>query len=181
MDQDYLDARAAWVTHQTLDKTRTQAVEREAAQAEASVNQARKSGLAEIIDAGKTRYKDFEDIVVKGADKWSLTEDVFDLAIMSEHGSDVLYHLAGNPAEASRIAGLTPTQRGVEFARLEARFSHPSKSDPPAEAKPATQIRGSNAPTPPASKARGAGTGKPKIGNMDFAAFEAYVNAAEKA
>jgi hypothetical protein len=41
----------------------------------------------------------------------------------SDKGAEVAYHLANNPAEASRLKSLHPLDQGIELARLEARLS----------------------------------------------------------
>jgi hypothetical protein len=41
----------------------------------------------------------------------------------SEKGAEIAYHLANNPAEASRIADLPPLHQGIELARLEGKLS----------------------------------------------------------
>lgn len=40
----------------------------------------------------------------------------------SDKGAEVAFHLASNPAEATRIARLPPAHQGIELARLEARL-----------------------------------------------------------
>lgn len=178
VDQDYLDARAAWIASATVRNGTVAQVEADIAAVDEHINEERKREFSSIVETGTTKFNDFEDKVLKGANNWPLQQDTFDLAVESEHGADILYHLATNPDEAKRIAGLTPAKRGVEFARLESRFSLPGKSDPPAAANAGTKVSGPKAKAPP-SKARGAGTRKGNPAQMDFATFEAHVAASE--
>lgn len=74
-------------------------------------------------------------IIASGGDV-PFTEAMFDALTVSEHPALIADHLGRNPAEAGRIARLTPAQQGIELARLEARL--------------ASQPRTTNAPPPPA-------------------------------
>jgi hypothetical protein len=60
----------------------------------------------------------------------------------SEVGEQIAYHLGKNPAEAARIAALSPIASIREIGKLEAKLS----ITPP----PAQTLKPSNAPAPPA-------------------------------
>lgn len=148
----------------------------------AAADEARKTvrgKFMKLVAKGVEGKDDFEDVVVKAAENYKLTRDTFDLIVDSKVGHEVLYHLATHKDEAARIAGLTPAQQGVEFFKLEARFSTPNdKNDPPAGAKSGT--KGTKAPAP-VKRARGSGKPKVNPAKMDFASFEAAMAAEEAA
>lgn len=75
-------------------------------------------------------------LIASGADI-PFTQAMFDALTVSEQPAALADHLGRNPAEAARIAALSPAQQGVELARLEARL--------------ASQPRTTNAPPPPST------------------------------
>jgi hypothetical protein len=81
----------------------------------------------------------------------------------SDMGAEVAYHLASNPAEAQRIASLTPRAQAREIGRIEAMLSQPSKP----KAKTV-----SDAPEPVASARGNNGRFTVNPDTDDFAAFE---------
>lgn len=113
------------------------------------------------------KYEDYFEAVIEGADKgtWVCTPDMAEAIKESEAGADIAYHLAKNPDEARRIAGLSPYSQIRELGRIEAGLTATSTTP---QTKPLTK-----APEP-APHARGAG-GKFKVAadTSDFAAFEA--------
>ena len=82
----------------------------------------------------------------------------------SEVGAAVAYHLASNPEEARRIAGLNPLAAIREIGRLEARFDTKSSGPPPKQA--------SDAPPPPPGVRGQGGRFAVAPDTDDFAAFE---------
>lgn len=125
-------------------------------------------GYAARVEEAVTRYPDFEEKVVKGANApeptWEATP-VMALAMKtSDVGPDVAYHLATNPEESKRIARLSPLEQAREMGRLEGRFTRPSTPAPKKE---------SAAPPPPTTVTRGAG-GQFKVAadTDDFSSFD---------
>lgn len=112
------------------------------------------------------KHEDYFEAVVEGADKgaWVCTPDMAEAIKESEQGAEVAYHLAKNPDEARRIAGLSPYSQIRELGRIEAGLTGAAAP----KSNPVTA-----APEPP-PQARGAG-GKFKVAadTSDFAAFEA--------
>lgn len=83
----------------------------------------------------------------------------------SDVGPDVAYHLAKNPAEAQRIAILTPIAQAREIGRLEARV---------AELPKPVVNRLTAAPDPPPQVRGVGGRFAPAPDTDDFKAFEAW-------
>jgi hypothetical protein len=99
--------------------------------------------------------------------QWDCSEPMAEAIRTSEKGAEVAYHLASNPEEARRIAGLNPLAAIREIGRLEARF------DTKASAPPVTA---SDAPPPPQQLRGNGGRFKVDPGTDSFADFEkAYV------
>lgn len=120
----------------------------------------------------KAQYPDFEDKVIKGADRgdWKLSLEGSLMVRSSPVGAHVAYHLANNPDESARIAQLSPVEQALEIGRIEGRFMGARQEQTPnTGAKPSV----SKAPPPPKHTARGAG-GRFSIdpATDDFAAFE---------
>jgi hypothetical protein len=135
--------------------------------AERQVQAAKQAWLDRQAKAAE-KYEDYFEAVVEGADKraWPCTEDMATAMKQSDLGAEIAYHLAKNPDEARRIAGLSPHSQVWELGEIAADLKRSSRSTP--QAKSTTQ-----APEP-APQARGAG-GKFKVAadTSDFAAFEA--------
>lgn len=116
-----------------------------------------------------TKYPDFDEKVTKGAEagSWDCSPLMAIGIKQSSVGPDVAYHLATNPADATRISKLTPMEQALEFGRLEGRFMAAPKT---ATTPPVTP---SKAPPPPAARARGAG-GQFAVASDtdDFASFD---------
>lgn len=141
--------------------------------------------------AGLEKFDDFAEVVVDGAknNDWPLTKTFGDLMFDSPVGPDIAYYLATHPDKAKEIMAKSDTAQAAAFGRLEATFS--STTSDAAEqgedehveagqaqqqqiAKPA-QARTSQAPPPPAKRARGAGgTNQVSASTTDFAAFERH-------
>ena len=152
--------------------------ERETEQkASAAAQKAQETGAKwEALGAeGEKKHDDFKAVVLEGAANrtWALSETMAELIPTSDVGVDIAYHLASNPLESARVAGLPPVEQARYFGRLEAAITAREKA---AEIK---KKPGAN--PPPRQQPRGAG-GRFTSGakSNDFAAFEAEVAAANK-
>lgn len=72
----------------------------------------------------------------------------------SEVGHEILYHLATNPSEASKVRAMTPLQQVAYVGRMEARLSQPNPDTGKSEQNPKTKT--SSAPEP-VKQVRGVG------------------------
>jgi hypothetical protein len=111
---------------------------------------------------------DFFEVVGEHLEKAApiLTEPMQLAISASDEAPAITYHLAKNPAEARRIAAMTPIAQAVEIGRLESRLAAPTPAPKPS---PKTTT---DAPEPPPT-ARGAG-GRFVVppDTNDFAAFQ---------
>lgn len=171
-DSKYIADLARYETRQEIKAAR----EREQAEAskralEADLTQMETTWTEKVgADEVKTKYTDFDEKVTKGADRgdWALSPVGVLLVKNSPVGPDVAYHLASNPDESRRIAGLNVMEQAIEIGRLEGRFIASATT---AEA-PAPK-RASDAPAPPEHRSRGSG-GKfsAQPDTEDFSAFD---------
>lgn len=88
---------------------------------------------ADLIQTGERKYDDFEEVVSSA--KVDLSEPAYLSILEAENSADIVYHLAKNPAEAERIAALSPYAQAKEIGKLEEKLT----------SKP---VKLSNAPTP---------------------------------
>jgi hypothetical protein len=90
--------------------------------------------VGSVIEKGKTTHEDF-DIVAMNPNL-PITESILAATTESEVGHEILYYLGQNPAEAQRIAGLSPYGQAKEIGKIEAKLTTPppkvtTKSPPP--------------------------------------------------
>jgi hypothetical protein len=92
--------------------------------------------VAEVRD----RYADFDTVVSNPS--LPITNDMAAVIMDSERGPEVAYHLGKNPAEAARIARLSPVAQAKELGRLEERLSAPKPlpKQPPTPVQPVNGI-----------------------------------------
>lgn len=172
LDDKYLADVIAYGVNKALAQER--AKNEKTRQEQAASDEAQKFGdkLQKLHTAGSAdeTLKDFDEVVVEAgkAGDYDLSQLTLELCADSDVGAKVLYHLATNPQEATRIYKLQPAQQAAAFGRLEAKFSAPAAKapKPPREEIP-----------PPIKQPRGAG-GKFAITpeTSDFEAFERLAN-----
>lgn len=127
-----------------------------------------------MIERGSKVHEDFYEKVVIGAEngQWPLSKELGELALASEVGNDVLYHLASNPREADQVFRSSPVEQARYFGRMEAKLSAERTAAPGKDTgKPAPKLPKAPAPI---DTARGAGgQSNATADTEDFAAFEA--------
>lgn len=132
------------------------------------------------LASAATRYEDFDEVVVKGAEKWECPPVIAVGIKDSDYGPDIAYTLAKDPAEASRIAKLSPIEQAREFGRLEERQHQTAEAAKRKEERNQREQqprRISKAPTPPKRTTRGSGARRDaNYDTDDFAQFERNVD-----
>lgn len=171
LDVRYIEDRTRYAVRQELKAERERASQNQQRDAAARQAQENAERAQALVEKGAEKYDDFEEVVMQGARDgvWPLSETVGKLLLTAdpEIARDIAYHLASNPKEARKVAGLTDYQQAAYFGRLEAQFSSP------ADAK-ITPIKVPKASPPPENRARGGGGATPDDDDSeDFAAFEA--------
>lgn len=146
-----------------------------ALRAEVSAMEAKWQGnVAKVV----AEFPDFDEVVNKGAEAgtWECPP-IIALGIKdSDFGPAIAYDLAKNPAEASRIAKLSPIEQAREFGRIEARKQVAAEMKAEAAKtshEPETKPNVSKAPPPPTHMARGSGGQFAAAADTDdFSAFD---------
>lgn len=133
--EDYIEARAEWRAEQKVQAALEQQAQRQQQQTQqTSQAQQVQRFQAQLQEVAKT-LPDFQS-VMEAADEVPLTQAMRDAILESEVGALLTYHLAKNPAEASRIASLSATGQIKALGAIEASLNR----------KPEPQV--SKAPTP---------------------------------
>lgn len=133
--EEYLEARAAYRAEKTLD-ARLKALEQSRTEEAMRARQyeTQRAWESKVAEAAQ-KMSDFAD-VVRSSDA-PTTPAMTQAIIESEAGPQILYHLAKNPAEAVRIASLSPASQAREIGKLEDRVTRPAKaSSAPEPIKP---------------------------------------------
>jgi len=174
LDSQYIAALVDYQTEQRLAKYEVQREQRREAEAALARQQAAQEKFHQQMDAGRQKYADFEDVVVRGAQEgaWPLSETLGELLVQSDVGDDIAYHLATNPDEAAQVFRQAPTEQARYFGRMEAQFSAARSAATGKTGKEIAPARTPKAP-PPVTPARGAG-GRFQVSadTDDFSAFE---------
>lgn len=151
--EEYVEALAAFKAEEIF-RTKTQ--ESESQRREAELRQRHQSVVTsyqERVEQAMEKYPDFEDIAY--APDVPITNAMAATIQESEKGPDIAYFLGKNPAEAQRIAKLSPFLQAKELGKLEAKL----------ESAPAP-VRTSNAP-PPINPIRNATAGTGFVDTTD--------------
>ena len=147
---DQFDSYEAF-TEALTDWKATQAVQtalqqREAAQRQAEEQrqqQERASTWQQRATDATSRYADFQDVALNPS--LPVSPAMAEVIQSVDNGPDVLYHLGRNPAEAARIAALSPAQAAFALGSLAAALQPPSKATPRPVPQPINPLAGGSA------------------------------------
>jgi len=145
------DAKADYRLSKALAEQRLNERDAHASRAQSQAREAAIEAFHDRMDDAREKISDF-DTVVKGAAEREIKAHVQELVVDSEKGGLLTYYLAKNPAELTKLNGMSPIQAAKAVGALEARptVAKPNKAiAAPAPAKPVT---GSAAPGPDPSK-----------------------------
>lgn len=174
LDARYIADVARYEAQKVIDADRQQRDQ----QTRSQQAQATKAKFEGFIEKSSEKYADFRQTVIESAERneWPLTQTLGELIVESEHGADIAYHLATNPADAERLAKLTPAKQAAWFGAQEARYSATSPAATRGNAQEMREppARMTQAPPVPVTRLRG-NSGNPSPvapDTQDFAAFE---------
>lgn len=155
LDDRYIEDRLEWLAEKKAAERadavlqRQQEIEQETAQQE--MVQALLEKVDDLSTRGSDLFDDFQESVVEAGMRgdWDLDQPTFEAAHEAEHGAQILYELANNPKEASRVAKLSPYQqlkfvqeRDAEIGKGKSARRIPRAGEPPKNA-----ARGANSRT----------------------------------
>lgn len=115
LDPKYIRALARYEAKQEAEAAKQAIAEDNRSSNQQREMEALKAKADAVVEKGIAEYEDFEELVIDGAKQgaWALSKDMLQLMAESEVGHKVAYHLASNPKEAARIAGLSPLGQAV--------------------------------------------------------------------
>jgi hypothetical protein len=149
-DQDaYFDYKVERKLQEKETAAKRESEAKEQAKA-AETFKARVDAFEEKVGAGA-----WEDITTSPLNTDPAFKPLVDMILGEDHDLEIAHHLASNPDELTRIAGLTPLARARELAKLADSFGEPA---PTANAPVVPPKKTTNAPPPPKTVS-GAGKG----------------------
>jgi hypothetical protein len=145
----YIEAVADWKLEQ-----REKARQAESARTLAEQQRTEKvTAFNERLETARDKYADFDE-ALSGSARVQISPAMHEAILESETGPDIAYHLAKNPAEALRIAKLSPIAAAKEIGKLETKLSAAAEEP----AKPATASRKTTVAPEPARPVAGGTT-----------------------
>lgn len=117
LDDRYIEDKLEWLAEKKAAERaesvlrRQQEIEQQAAQQQQMQQLLQK--VDDISARGADLFEDFQETVVETGMRgdWDLDQPTFEAACEAENGARILYDLARNPKEASRVARLSPYQQ----------------------------------------------------------------------
>lgn len=134
--QEYTDALVSYRVDQCLREKEAEA-QREAEQRE---SEARQREFGKRIATAREKHEDFDDVLssIKGTDLDRVHADVTEYLQESDHGAELLYHLAKNPDVLERLRKLTPRKFIAELGKLEDKLQAPAPGEKTETKTPST-------------------------------------------
>lgn len=135
--EDYLEALAEYKADQKFAELTQKQKDAERETKYKSEVERQNERKADMIRTGESKYDDFEDVVANA--RTEISEPAYLAILETDNAADIIYHLAKNPAEADRIAALSPYAQAKEIGKLEDKLaSKPNKiSNAPPPINPA--------------------------------------------
>lgn len=122
----------------------------------------------------KARHPDFDEVV--DSSEAPISVAVREAILTSDHGPEIMYQLAANPAELARISALPPLAAAREIGRLEAQAA----SSTAAPKKPATSVRRPSTPAPIAPVTARGPTSVKRPEDMSYDEYSAWRSSQRK-
>lgn len=169
--EEYTEALTLWTIDQRESK---RAADQSRKQLEAAQNEAA-AQWDKRLDAARKQLEDFDELVLEN-DQVNITDAMKQAIFEADRGPEVAYFLAQNPAEAERIAKLSPVAAVRAIGKIEDGLT------PKAKAAPTTKPKVSSAPAPITPSSRpAANSAKKPLGEVsDFAEYERRRAAGER-
>jgi len=136
-EEEYAKQMEEYLASQIESRVDSRLTAREQEQQQRQQHETLQQKTSEFFRKGIDLADDFADVISN--ESLPVTESMRDALFSVDKGPEILYSLAQNPAELSRIASLNPYAQAVEIGRLEARMSMPQSrqtSSAPPPVKP---------------------------------------------
>lgn len=136
--EDYLEARADWRAEQKVEAKLREQQQQGQRHAQAATQEQQVARFHQQMEKARESVADFDD-VMEAASEAPLTPTMRDAILESDVGALLAYHLAKQPAEANRIARLSPARQAMALGALEAALqtrTPPATSKAPPPIKP---------------------------------------------
>jgi len=115
--EDYEDYQKALIAHHVKD-----ALSEQNSNLTVTTERNRKNiQLEDHLERGAEKYEDFEEVI--SDDTLPITQDILDIMVDSDNMPDILYHLANNPDELSKLSRQSKIKQTLAIGRLDNRFS----------------------------------------------------------
>lgn len=155
LDDRYIEDKLEYLATQKAGERADAVLQRQQEREQAEQAEAAREALLERIDDLSTRgseiFDDFQETVVEAglAGKWDLGESTFEAAHEAVNGAQILYDLANDKKEATRVAKLSPYGQVEYVLERDAEITAKAKprTKPGAGEPPATRTRGANSST----------------------------------
>lgn len=156
LDDGYIEDLSEWKAEQAVSRRLNEERQRQEAQAEQQRVEKHAATLRSKVDElsakGSEIFDDYEETVLEAGLRgdYRLTETTFTAAAESEYGSEILYALANDPAEAKRVSEMTVVQqvRYVDQKNSEIAAKKTARRKPQAGDPPSNLPRGRNSSNP---------------------------------
>lgn len=152
LDDRYIEDKLEYLAAQKAGAQADAVLQRQQEREQNERAEAARAELLEKVDDLSTRgselFEDFQETVVEAglAGRWDLSQATFEAAHEAEHGAQILYDLASDKKEATRVAKLSPfgqlkyvMDRNAEIAAKAKPRTKPGAGEPPQ-----TRTRGAN-------------------------------------
>lgn len=144
LDDRYIEDKLEWLADQKATKQAETVLQREQERENQQAVQRQQQELLTKVDTLATKgtelFEDFQESVVEAGMRgdWDLSQPTFEAAHDADNGAQILYDLAQDKAEASRVAKLSPYQqlkyvleRDAEISKAKSGRKIPKAGDPP--------------------------------------------------
>lgn len=164
--ETYLEARADYKAEQKVKAVLAEQQTRTQQQTQQSSESQRLARYQQDLDKARSSIPDFDEVT--GEADVPVTQTMRDAILESDVGALLTYHLAKNPAEAERIARLSPIAQAKAIGQIEASLA----------SKPAPQVSKAPAPIKPISGASGGHADPSKMSMDEYLAYRKKTGAA---
>jgi hypothetical protein len=160
-EEEFLEALTDWKVDQRLAAREEQVAKTTSeAQEKETVNTVYQE-LDEKIDKGRSKYNDFDEVVL--AEDLNISDAMVEAIAFSDSAEDVLYYLGKHPDESEAIAKMPPIMAARELGKVEAKLN------------PTKPVRKTNAP-PPITPVKVTGAIEKRPEDMTFSEYVAWRN-----